>query len=179
MVQKYTQATASACYSQSPSSSSASSSPAADPLPNTASSASKSLFKSTSSSSQGARFPAKPLNLITSRLSLLISSSRRSTRPFSWRIKSLPHLSSCNLLTPLFGPSPPALGGPRGGKAPGRIGSSGKFSSDGRGMGGSKWRRSSKVVLSESRRFCSAALGLSDSPPSSAAPYWISTPAAT
>jgi hypothetical protein len=74
-------------------------------------------------------------------------------------MNSLPHMSSCSLLTPLFGPSPPALGGPRGGSAPGRMRSSGgKPSSEGSGMGGSSPRRSSKVVLSESRRFCSAAL---------------------
>src|SRR6267154_2697488 len=57
-----------------------------------------------------------------------------------------------------FGPSELPLGGPRGGMAPGRIGSSGYPSSLGNGIGGSNVRRSSNVVFSESRRFCSAAL---------------------
>ena len=71
---------------------------------------------------------------------------------------SFPQRRSCNLLMPRFGPSALPLGGPRGGMAPGKIGSSGKPSSVGSGIGGSSVRRSSNVVLSESRRFCSAAL---------------------
>ena len=124
--------------------------------PSLGSTASRSRSRSTSPIC--ASSPANARNRSTSRRSAAISASRRSTRPLSVRMKSLPQRSNCSLLTPLFGPSPPALGGPRGGSAPGRSGSSGKLSSDGRGIGGKSVRRSSYAVLSESRRFCSASL---------------------